>query len=274
MGLVSKRILVNVLLLALVIALAVGAWWWKGHKNAAQLTSLVAFSVGDVKELVIKRHQHDEQAELAFVRQEDQWMMTKPKVFPANKIRLRQVLTLIDEPVQAEYSADSDQLSAYGLLPPVLSLKINDQIIDLGKSNPVSGSRYVLHQGKVKLVNETVFSELQSDWLYFIAPQLIPSKSTLQQITFPDGSMANDAQMLAWQKAEATRLEQTQSAQATEALGSISAKLADGNLIEWRLGKLPNNDWAFDQVENGLRYRLPLDQVRSLLPKTLLPDAQ
>lgn len=274
MGIVSKRIVLNLVLMLLVIGLALGAWWWNDQKNATQLTSIVPFAVGDVKTLVIERQtEQPEQNTLEFTRQDDQWLMTKPKVFPANRMRLRQVLTLIDEPVQAQYDADAQQLTAYGLKPPQVTLTINDEVVALGKSNPVSGNRYVLHQDKVKLIDEAVFGELQSDWLSFVAPQLIPAKATLQTLKFSDGSTASEAQLLAWQKAEASRLAQTNIAESVEAVGTVTAKLADGQTLAWQVGKLPNNDWTFDQVQNGLRYIVPLDQVRSLLPKSLLPNA-
>lgn len=273
-GVQGRRLLLNGLMLLLVAGLAGLAWWWQTAGNkAASVDRLLALDLSGVNTVEVDRNPATPGKDiLRFQKEGSGWQMQLPKVLAANPVRMRQVLTLLEERVEASYDAADKDLQPYGLNPGQVVVRFNGEALVLGGNNPVSNRRYVLHDGKIKLVNEAVFGALTGEWLDFVALKLVPEGVSLQSVQLPAGFVSSPALVTAWQQAEAIRLEPLEATVSAEGKGRIQLISADGTR-ELRVLET-SDELVLADVQHGLRYIFPISQMGGLLPsKTNLEPA-
>lgn len=260
----TKRLYLNLSLLVVVLILG-AIVWWQVSKPLSTAPSLLALTKADINHITIKRNLDKDKPEtIRLVKQAEQWRMLEPKNYAVNPIRMAQLFTLLDEPVEASYPAQGKDLKTYGLQPGKVELSFNDQALILGDDNPVSHKRYILHQGSIKLVSEAVVGLLQGDVLDLLSTKLVPPERTLQQVTLPD-TYAKVAPLLQnWRLADAIQIEAWDGK--GESKGQIVLSLDDGSQVN--LSILNDQDeFILGNTSLGLRYKLVPGQMANLLPK-------
>jgi len=117
-------------------------------------------SIGDeAAEIVI----HVEGAEDVVLKNiEEQWKVTKPEQFDADKEKVRHLFTLLSENADTSYDIAGKNLSDFGLDKDKLSVSFNGVKLVFGDYNEVSHKRYVLKGDKMYLISETVSGLLES----------------------------------------------------------------------------------------------------------------
>lgn len=169
-GLRGSRFRLNGFLLLLVCGLAALAWWFSGQQQAGPVR-LLNSTYEDIHLITLVRHQNAMDVDtLRFEKQEGEWQMVAPQQHPASVNQIRQLFTLLNEPVVAVYDSAGKDLAQYGLQPARLTLRFNNHQFVLGAINTVSGSRYVLHDNKIKLVSEAVYGLATGNWQAFLHP--------------------------------------------------------------------------------------------------------
>lgn len=268
-----RRLVVNLLLLVLVAGLAALVGWQLQQKEqAVQSSRLLPLSLAEVNSVVVERQQEEGETKLEFKREGEQWLLLQPQQIAANSVKVRQLFTLLDEKVESSYSRVGKDLSTYGLDPAELSLSINGYQLVLGNTNPVSNNRYILNAGQIQLVNETVYSLLQEDWVNFVALKLVPESFKLMAVQLPEGFAELPALLSNWKNAEAIRVE----AFDLQKLRPEMQKLVLKGATETRelvIVKLSDEIVLADSTKQ-LAYVLPISQATALFPtKTSLESA-
>lgn len=169
MGTQTRRLLVNLALL-LIVAGVGGRVWWQTSQPEKSPPTLLALGKGEITRIGIVRHPGTPQADSIRMEKQpgEQWQMLEPKQAKVNHTRITQLFTLLDETVTASYDATGKDLKQYALQPGNVALTLNGQTLLFGMENPVSHQRYILHDGRIKLVSEAVYGLLTGtpgEWL-------------------------------------------------------------------------------------------------------------
>ncbi len=203
----NRRIGVNILLLLVFVALFS---FIRYQENQEQQTIVEQrLSSLDIEEIISFEYSFmssdGERIERQFKKQEaasnsSYWLMQKPAVAYANKKNIDYVLTLLRQPVLAQYEASKHELATFDLKPGLLDFTVSDQLYTFGSLSPVSSQRYILHQGYVNMVQDRVYGNLVSSNSAWVSHQLIPPNYTIKHIS-GDARFIHAAQSLAEIKA-------------------------------------------------------------------------
>jgi hypothetical protein len=260
-----RRLGVNFLLLILVVGLAsLVGWQLQQKEQVTQNSRLLPLSLAEVNSVVVERKQDGLEAKLEFKREGDQWRLVQPQQIAANPVKVRQLLTLLDEKVESSYPSAGKDLSAYGLDPAELSLSINGYKLVLGNTNPVSNNRYILNAGQIQLVNEAVYSLLQEAWVNFVSLTVIPAPFNLTAVQLPE-SFAELPQLVShWKNAEAIRVETFDPQKLTPEMQKLVLQ-SPAETRELVIVSLKDEIVLADPAKQ-LAYVLPISQAAQLFP--------
>lgn len=264
-GVQKRRLLINLLMLSLVAGLG-GIVWWSGQGEESGTQGLVALDPQQIQQIAIERRQpEDGVATIRLEKQGEAWMMRQPQSVPANAVRLRQLFTFLNEPVSGDYDAAGQDLAGFGLQPGAATLRFNQEQFVLGNTNSVSGKRYVLHNNRVKLLSEAVFSSLTGDWVNFVSLNLLGAEAVVKAVTLPAGFIQTDELVSSWQQASAIRLEPFNQPPTPAAQEQVELALQSGETLRFLLlGQ--GEEVILGQPERGIRYFIPAAQASYLLP--------
>ncbi|NOZ10547.1 MAG: DUF4340 domain-containing protein [Gammaproteobacteria bacterium] len=101
------------------------------------------------------------------------WHLVAPIKARANQFRAASVVGLATTRSEAQPTVDIDKLAQYGLATPLLTVWLGDQKLDFGGSHPINHRRYVMTDGRVHLINDTVFRHLTAPFSDYIDSQLL-----------------------------------------------------------------------------------------------------
>lgn len=259
----QQRLWINAVMLIVALVLIGFIIWWSSAKPIQQAVTLLPLTVADVQTIRIERNPSDPTADsLRFAKKEAHWQLLEPQVMRANTIKVRQLLTLLEDPVSATYPAVERDLSQYGLEPGLINVYFNDQKLTLGHTNPVSQQRYVLQDGTIKLVNEGVFATLESSWLDFVDLKLLAEGSKVESVILPTGQ-ASAASVPFWQQASAVKVELLTTEDQGRSVGEVRIKTDQGELAYQLI--LTADELILGDVSRGLGYHFTASQKQDLL---------
>ncbi len=259
----TRRWVLNLALLVLVGGLG-ALVWWQMQQPLAQPDTLLRLTRADITRVTITRELGSATPEVIRLEREgERWRMLEPQQLAANATRISQLFTLLDETVIASYDATGKDLKQYGLEPGIASLAFNDEMLVFGVENPISRKRYLLHEGKIKLVSEAVFGLLTGEAMTLVTNKLVPEGRTVKAVSLPDGFDASVAGLLQkWQSADALRVE----AYAGEvSKGEVQLTLDDGNVLTLDLLS-DDGELILADIVSGIRYVCAETQRKILLP--------
>lgn len=149
----TKRLLLNLGLLALVVAL-VAFVVMREEDTGETYKTLYDTSIGDdAKELII----HSEGQDDVVIQLENEiWKVIKPSTFVADKDKIRHLFTLLSENATSSYDIKDKDLASYGLDKDRLSISFNGVKMIFGKLNEVTGKRFILKGDRMYLISETI----------------------------------------------------------------------------------------------------------------------
>lgn len=268
-----RRLGLNLVLLLMVLGLAGLVWWQlQQQEQQAQSARLLPLTFAEVNSILVERNLEGVASKLELKREGEQWYLAQPVVAEANAIKLRQLVTLLDEKVEASYNRANKDLNTYGLASRELSVSFNGHQLVFGDTNPVSNHRYILNGEQIQLVNETVYSLLKEDWVNFISLKLVPDTLQLTAVQLPKG-FADSAQLVsAWKTAEAIRVEafDVQQVSADQQKVILKGTTEDKELLILNL----KDELVLGDALKQVAYVLPISQAAALFPaKTGLETA-
>jgi uncharacterized protein DUF4340 len=195
----SRRRL-NLALVVIVAALAALALFRPGHKQAADVTPLVADSRGftSIRVAVAGRPEVD------LKREGEVWSLTAPLQWRADEVQVQDFLDSLDAPVADHFPAKGVDLSKYGLDKPLVKMWLDGTEYDLGDQQPVDKERYVLVGGEIKIIDDYIFYRVARDAYGWVDKQLLPDGAHITALQLPHATLTSDAKG-AWSIAPADK---------------------------------------------------------------------
>lgn len=142
------------LLLAAVAAILLALHLWPADPMARPV--LTNLGAGDISSIRIERANR---LHLALERGDDGWQLVHPHQVAAQGHRVQQLLSLAYAPVQHEFAASGD-LASYGLETPSAILQFDQLRLSFGQRDPSQRSRYVLVDGRIRVIDDVYFNFL------------------------------------------------------------------------------------------------------------------
>ena len=179
----QSRILLNLGLLALVVALGLAIFNLRDDSEDYQLTTL---KPDDIRSIEI---QHRDRY-VVLKKQDDGWRMTHPINIPANNFRINSLLKLINTTAHASYDTSQLDLSRYKLDTPRTTLRIfdgsQDTLIAFGSSNPINRMRYVKVGERMFLIDDNFYPLVSSQIGTLISQRLLPDVDRITLLQLPE----------------------------------------------------------------------------------------
>ena len=89
---------------------------------------------------------------------------------PADDFRVQALLGVLRAQSHSSFRAVDDDLSRFGLAPPLVRLDVDGSAISVGATEPLEGRRYVLYEGEVHLVTDAHYHHLSARAENFVHP--------------------------------------------------------------------------------------------------------
>ena len=140
----------------------------------------------DPAQLTEIRLQHPRRAEITLRYIDHQWWLKTPLVVRANTPRVEALKHIATATSSNGFRAQGNALSQYGLAPARASLWLNDQRLDIGAREPLSGQRYVRQGDQVHLIDAHWSSTLFAGVNEYVSLRLLPDSSPLDLMQLVD----------------------------------------------------------------------------------------
>ena len=161
----SKRTIVNLLLLAIVISLTM--YINRNPVEDNEVFEITKLTSDQVDTVVIQRADH---TQIIFEKIDNNWLITNPVEGKANPEKFNLLLKFLNLKSRHQHRiTDQKQLLRYELENPKVSLFLNDQQFDFGNTNDFNKLRYIFHEGIVHSVKDITHHLLIADAESFLA---------------------------------------------------------------------------------------------------------
>lgn len=126
---------------------------------------------GSTEEIFSIRIEKAGEETIALRRRDGAWDLVEPLAMDANDFRVNTLLGVLSAPVHAWIDAKPSELHRFGLSSPLARILLNDDAILFGTTEPIHGRRYLLHDGRIALVDDAYFSHLSSSAANYVNPK-------------------------------------------------------------------------------------------------------
>lgn len=174
----KQTYLTNLILLAVVLGLL---WMvYSPHHEQQTGTSLSDIQTAHVSQIKI---QHGDQPPLQLQKTAQGWQITAPFEARANDTRINMVLDVLHAQAHSQYKTqDKSMMSQFGFDDNSPVLSVDQQQFVFGGTEPISGRRYVLHDGMISLIDEQMYPLLSASADSFINSRLFNDDAKINQL--------------------------------------------------------------------------------------------
>lgn len=184
----SKRWLLNVALLGLILALAAIAFLQPGIEKSTVLPLIANLKAAEVNRIVIARGRA---TEILLQREEGEWKMAQPVPGRTNLFAVNDVLRVLSANNQQSFPPDAaKQLDRYGLAKPRGRVRLNQLEILFGDTNPVSKLQYIYVQNRVVMIDSAYFWITARTYGDYLSKRLIENNRRPVALSLPDARLA------------------------------------------------------------------------------------
>lgn len=174
----SRRLIINLALLLIVIMLAILAWKQPGVAPPADAQPITSLHAADATHVVITwPTAADERLPVRLEKVQGTWRMTAPLQTYANEFRIDALLRVVETASHARFSALGRDLREYGLDAPRVVLEVDGTRIAFGGSEGIDHRRYLMVGDTIHLTDDLYLFRLQTDHAGFISTRLLPPDS-------------------------------------------------------------------------------------------------
>lgn len=187
----QSRIIINIALLVLVIALAMVML-----RNEPETDNERIVLVSDVDRQTINTIKigRAEKPVIVFEKTGADWQMTAPYQAPAHPNRIQSMLGLLTTKSHNQITVDVAQLDQLGLDTPAVSLQLNEDTFEFGLTNPLDQTRYVRIGDSIHTIQDQLFHQLNTNERFFINPKLILQPDKIASIKTPEYTLIKDSE--------------------------------------------------------------------------------
>lgn len=282
-----SRMLLNLVLLAVVVALGLLVFFEPGIEKPAEPVTLTMLDPQNIRSVHIERNTL---GDIRVEREGGGWRLLEPVSTRADKYRMEGLLRIASAKSHARYPVSQLNLSEAGLDMPKAVLLLDDTELRFGGTEPINGRRYVQVGDTAHLIDDFAYYHLIGDYPTFISPRLLPEGATVGALHLPaltltwkDGRWevapepenysADQANALvdAWRFASAMGVDSHEPSDTGE---PVRIELEQGSIDLLIVRREPELEIA--RPDLGVKYRFPGEQAEALLalPETSgQPDA-
>lgn len=279
-------------LINLVLLVSVAVLGWLALQEPQDNTTFTKLSSVDPLSIVHMRIEHKAQPVIEVEKRDSQWHMTTPYRALANNRHMNKLLSVLETPTHAQFSAERN-LAQYGLDKADVNITMNKTLrLSLGDIEPIGKRRYVRINDTVHIIGDSPFAQLTAAASLLVDTALFSKDTRITAITLPDRSFVKDADGRwqvtpggnftadalnsfadQWLHARAVFVSDPEKPQASE--GEIVISLADNSQVSFGIVAL-NTGTTLVNHETGLHYHFAEDVGKQLLEpaiETGKPDA-
>ena len=205
--------------------------------------------------------------------------MTQPYAMPAHEFRIQSLLGLPGANSDKHYDTSDIDLDTYGLQTPGAHIQFNNTHIYFGKTNPVTGFRYVQINNTMHLLLDNLYPLIRSQATSFVDLALLPDKAKIKRLNLPDIELVHAQKgwssstqnitadqihtlLQSWHYAKAFA---THGYTQRESLGQIKIEFDQHKTIEFSI--TAEQPWMIlARADMGIEYHLDASQKSALLP--------
>lgn len=168
-----NRWLLNLALLVVIGALAAALFHTSRSARHPVDTPIGAIAPDAVRRIEIVRRN---QPTLVIERSNDGgdgWRLTAPVRARANGFNVDAILRLGNAPSEGRIDAAPDTLARYGLDPPEITVRLDDEAIEFGAMHPLKSQHYVRLRGQVHLVASHHYAQAAGSLNQYVDTRLL-----------------------------------------------------------------------------------------------------
>ncbi|HQU15746.1 MAG: hypothetical protein B7Z66_12760 [Chromatiales bacterium 21-64-14] len=177
-----SRTLLNLVLAATVLGLALVVHFRPGREKPPPPPPLTPLAPHDITAIAIERPGHPA---ITLAKTHGRWRITAPLQARANQLRVDGVEAAAAAGSLAHYSAARLNLKGVDLDPPKARLRLNQETIKFGGTDPINQWRYVQIGDTVHLINDTVYPFLTMGPTGFVDLTLLPEETRILSLRLP-----------------------------------------------------------------------------------------
>lgn len=249
----------NLILIALVAALGMTAYWQVNREVARFEPPLSSLDPANIKQVSVGCLQCTQRR---FERVDGRWMMREPWNLPADETTIARLLSIATSPVRSRRPLASLDAKKIGLDPALMSLDLDSLHFDFGTTDAFNGDRYVRSGDTIAMAPDRFSPFLLAAPASELDRHLVPRGSTLSGLSIND--VDHPELIKAWSESLAGRITAPDDSPAAAAGAEITLKLGDGSMISYRLAR-DGDSFVADRDEPRLRYGLTTEQATTLL---------
>jgi hypothetical protein len=180
----SRRTLLNLVLLLAVLGLALLAWFRPGLKPGETPRPIVSgLAPKQVERIRVERLSREP---LAFLKHDGHWFLrVGDRELPSAEFQLNALLGLLEARATRRYPAASLDLKSLGLQPPQARVAMDNMDFRFGTTEALNNRRYVQVGDSVYLVDDQYQHLLNADWSNFVSRQILEGRGAITRIELP-----------------------------------------------------------------------------------------
>ncbi len=132
------------------------------------------------------RLEHPHRADITLRNINNQWWLETPLNMRANDAQVQALGSITTATSRSGFRATGNDLSQYGLAPPAATLWLNEQLLEIGMLEALSGRRYVRLGDQVHLIEDHWSDALFAGAHEYISPHLLPEGAKLIRVQLPN----------------------------------------------------------------------------------------
>ena len=181
---ISKRNLLNLVLLGIVIALVSVVVLEPGKAPKSEKILLTALKKDAVSKIHIKRVGKQD---IQFEKIKNVWQMILPYQLPANDFRIDAILRLVETESHSLHDLTKLNKRDFKLDKPEIVITFNDKVsIIFGGNEPLDYRRYLQIENTLHLVSDTVYYHVSGKPTALVNLQLLPKNVAIKAIQLPN----------------------------------------------------------------------------------------
>lgn len=220
----KHRALINLLLLALCLALAIFVYLSPGNTEVHK-PRLIPLAISEITTIRIERQQANT---IELTRHQDEWHISSPIKARALAAKVERLLKISQIEPPSSYPLGQQSLQRFGLESPLVRILYNDTPISIGGTESVNSRRYVHSGDQLHLLDDTFLHHLNSPLSSYIDKRLLPDGAQIITLQTPSLDL-QQSEDNAWHNTFQPK-------------GVISADAVQVLFDEWRFARAINVD--------------------------------
>ena len=248
----------NLILLAIVAALGLAAYWQVNMEVAQFEPPLSALDPATIKQVRVACLQCIPRR---FERIDGHWTMREPYNLPADDVQVARLLSIASAPVRSRRAFTSLNAKKIGLEPVLISLDLDTVHFDIGTTDAFNGDRYVRIGDVIAMAPDRFSPFLVAAPASELDRHFVPRGSKLANLKI--NAVDRPDLIEAWTGALAERITVSSSSAGTSD-ADVAMLLDDGLMISYRITRNGDSIVA-RRSEPALSYTLSTEQATMLL---------